>query len=367
MDFDISSRAQNIRSFDAGEIIFDAGDKGGEMFLLLKGRVLITLQGAEIDRLEPGEIFGEMALVEEGARSARATAIVDSKLLCVDRDQFRDLVKDSPDFGLKVMSVMSGRLRRFIDEEVQRQRLEQELRIGREIQMSLIPSACPALPGWAFAAAYQPAREVGGDFYDFVFMPDDPGTMQLVIADVTGKGVPAALFMASSRTTMRAESFGGNGPAETLRQANYVIALDTQYPLFLTALCARLQAGSGSLTFANGGHERPLWLRAGRGDVKTLMSHDPLLGFMEDARYEEHAIEVETGDYLVFFTDGVTEARDDQGAFYGDERLLALVQSQDWTSAEQLLNAILASVANFSGDSPQADDLTLLVVQRAGR
>lgn len=365
MDFDISSRAQNIRSFDAGEIIFDAGDKGGEMFLLLTGRVLITLQGAEIDRLEPGEIFGEMALVEEGARSARATAVVESKMLCVDRDQFRDLVKDSPDFGLKVMSVMSGRLRRFIDEEVQRQRLEQELRIGREIQMSLIPSACPALPGWAFAAAYQPAREVGGDFYDFVFMPDDPGTMQLVIADVTGKGVPAALFMASSRTTMRAESFGGNGPAETLRQANYVIALDTQYPLFLTALCARLQAGSGLLTFANGGHERPLWLRQSSGEVQTVMSHDPLLGFMEDAEYEEHTLQVDSGDVLVFFTDGVTEARNEQGSFYGDERLHELLKERLWDSADDLLEAILHSVAAFSGDSPQADDLTLIVAQRS--
>lgn len=364
MDIDISRRTQNIRSFTAGEIIFEAGDLGGEMFLVLKGCVLITLQGAEIDRLEPGDIFGEMALVEAGARSARATAAVDSELLCVDREEFRELVRDSPDFGLQVMSVMSQRLRRFIDEEVKKQRLEEELRIGREIQQSLIPHACPLLPGWSFAAAYEPARQVGGDFYDFVFMPDHPEVMQVVIADVTGKGVPAALFMATCRTTIRAEAMRSIGPAETLREANCVIALDTRYPLFLTALCARMEAHSGYLTFANGGHERPLWVHAGSGAVETIMSHNPLLGFTQEAIYEEQTIEVDVGDLLVFFTDGVTEARNEQGGFYGDDRLQALLQRQSWDSPDQVLEAILTSVAAFSGNTPQADDLTLVVVQR---
>jgi sigma-B regulation protein RsbU (phosphoserine phosphatase) len=364
MDFDFSSREQSVRTYAAGEVIFEAGDRGGEMFLVLSGEVLITLQGAEIDRLKQGDILGEMALVEEAARSASATAAVESRLLCVDRDEFRHLVHDSPDFALKVMSIMSGRLRRFIDEEVKKQRLEEEMRIGREIQLSLIPRACPTLPGWSFAAAYKAAREVGGDFYDFVFVPEERDSMQLVIADVTGKGVPAALFMASCRTTMRAEAMRGMGPAETLRQANCVIALDTQYPLFLTALCARLHAASGAFTFANGGHERPLWLRAATGDVQTVMSHDPLLGFMEDAQYEEHTITVERGDFLVFFTDGVTEARDAHGDFYGDGRLHTLLKQQPWHSADELLKAILDSVAQFSGDSPQADDLTLIVAQR---
>src|SRR5690606_2315700 len=101
------------------------------------------------------------------------------------------------------------------------------------------------------AAAYEAARQVGGDFYDFVFFPDNREEMQLVVADVTGKGVPAALFMASSRTTIRAESIREEGPAETLRQANCVIAMDTHYPLFLTAFCARIRAGSGLISFAN--------------------------------------------------------------------------------------------------------------------
>jgi sigma-B regulation protein RsbU (phosphoserine phosphatase) len=163
---------------------------------------------------------------------------------------------------------------------------------------------------------------------------------------------------------MRAEAMRGMGPAETLRQANCVIALDTQYPLFLTALCARLHAASGTFTFANGGHERPLWLRAATGDVQTVMSHDPLLGFLEDARYEEQTLTIERGDFLVFFTDGVTEARDEHGNFYGDERLHSLLRQRSWHSADALLKAIVDSVAAFSGDSPQADDLTLIVAHR---
>lgn len=334
------------------------------MYLLLEGDVRITLHDAEIDYLREGDIFGEMALVEEQPRSASATAATDCRLLRVDRQQFAELVQASPEFALNVMSVMSRRVRRFMEEEVKRQRLEEELRIGREIQLSLIPAECPALAGWEFAAAYQPARQVGGDFYDFVPMPEGDG-LQIVIADVTGKGVPAALFMASCRTTMRAESIRGNGPAETLRRANCVIALDTHYPLFVTALCARLQAGTDWVSFANGGHERPLWLHAASATSEFLVSHNPLLGFTEQANYQEHTVEVDAGDFLIFFTDGITEARNEEGEFYGDERLQSLVEAGRWASADQLLEAILASVSDFSKGSPPSDDITLVVIRRS--
>jgi sigma-B regulation protein RsbU (phosphoserine phosphatase) len=334
------------------------------MFLVLEGNVVITLHGAEIDRLGPGDLMGEMALAEDRPRSARATAETNCKLLRIGHEEFSQLVQASPDFALQVMSAMSGRLRRFIDEEVRRQRLEEELRIGREIQLSLIPDACPNLGGWEFAATYQPARQVGGDFYDFIFAENNHDEMQMVIADVTGKGVPAALFMASCRTTIRAESVRGEGPGETLSRANCVIALDTRYPLFITAFCARLHAGSGSVTFANGGHERPFWLKASSGSCQVLESHDPLLGFAKDVQYEEYSITVEIGDFLVFFTDGVTEARNAQGHFYGDERLQRTIEARAWASAQALLEGILASVEEFSGDSPAADDLTLVVARR---
>ncbi len=363
-DLDISKQAENIAAFSAGEVIFDAGEPGMEMFVVLQGRVFITLQGATIDRLEAGDLFGEMALVEDRPRSARAVARTDSRLLRIDRNAFRALIKESPEFVLHVMSIMSARLRRFIDEEVGRQRLEEELRIGREIQLSLIPNQCPPLAGWEFAATYEAAQQVGGDFYDFVIIPDNRQEMQLVIADVTGKGVPAALFMASCRTTIRAESIRGEGPAETLRQANCVIATDTRYPLFLTAFCACLRGNSGLVSYANGGHERPLWLRAASGLCEFLVSHDPLLGFVQDAVYEQHQVEVAAGDFLVFFTDGVTEARNSAGDFYGDERLQSLLESRAWRSAPELMQAIVDSVEQFSGGSPPSDDLTLVVARR---
>lgn len=334
------------------------------MYVLLEGDVRITLHDAEIDYLREGDIFGEMALVEEQPRSARASAATDCRLLRVDRQQFADLVRVSPEFALNVMSIMSRRVRRFMDEEVKRQRLEEELRIGREIQLSLIPSECPTLDGWDFAAAYEPARQVGGDFYDFVVMPEDPDELQVVVADVTGKGVPAALFMASCRTTMRAEATRGNGPAETLRSANCVIALDTHYPLFVTALCARLRANSDVISFANGGHERPLLLRAASGRCESLVTHNPLLGFSEHVDYEEHAVEVEAGDFLIFFTDGITEARNESGEFYGDERLQAVVEAREWGSAGELLSSILDAVSDFSEGTPPADDITLVVIRR---
>lgn len=363
-DLDISKQQENILSYAEGDIIFDAGEMGMEMFVVLEGDVLIVLEGAEIDRLAAGDLFGEMALVEDRPRSARAVARSESKLLRIRRDAFRSLVRESPDFVLHVMSIMSARLRRFIDEEVGRQRLEEQLRIGREIQLSLIPNGCPSLRGWEFAAVYEAAQQVGGDFYDFVFAPDNGSEMQMVIADVTGKGVPAALFMATCRTTIRSESLRGDGPAKTLRQANRVIATDTRYPLFLTAFCARLSADDGVVSYANGGHERPLWLRAATGKCEELDSHDPLLGFTRDMEYHEYRVELAADDLLVLFTDGVTEARAADGSFYGDERLQALVTSRQWPSAKALLEAIVDSVASFRDDTPPFDDMTMVVVRR---
>jgi sigma-B regulation protein RsbU (phosphoserine phosphatase) len=253
-------------------------------------------------------------------------------------------------------------------EEIQRQRLEEELAIGRRIQLSLLPGACPEVEGWEFAAIYEPARQVGGDLYDFLELPGEPRRLGLLIADVTDKGVPAALFMAFSRTIIRTESMSGSrpNPAEALTRANWSIVRDVpaESRLFLSAFYATLDVQSGRLAYANGGHNWPLWVRAATGEVRELSARGMLLGIYQDIELEELEIVVAPGDVLVFYTDGVTEAKDAQGRMFEEERLFRVAAANVEASAQQMAGSIVEAVRAFAGGTPPSDDLTLFVVKR---
>jgi serine phosphatase RsbU (regulator of sigma subunit) len=249
-------------------------------------------------------------------------------------------------------------------QELQRQRLEEELAIGRQIQLSLLPSGCPEAPGWEFAAYYQAARQVGGDFYDFISLPGESGGLGLVIADVTGKGVPAALMMAFTRAVLHAEAPNSSSPAEVLNRANQVIYADNRAQLFLSAFYGVLEPGSGQLTYANGGHERPLWLQASSRTLQELAAPGMLLGAFQTIELGERRIQLAPGDLVVFFTDGVTEARNNNGELFDETRLRAGLLECAGVGASEVLQDILQAVQEFVGDTPQADDFTLVVIRR---
>jgi len=348
----------------AGTIVIREGEVGDAMFVLLEGELIITVKGKRIDYLTPGMILGEMAMLDDQARSATATAATDCCLLRIERPRFLELISRSPRFALRVMNIMSVRTRRLMEEEVKRQRMEEELAIGRRIQLSLLPPACPYVPGYEFAAGYRAAREVGGDLYDFVITPDDPTQVHLMIADVTGKGVPAALYMAVSRTLMRTYALEGRNPAEALRRVNEFILQDKSSPLFLSAFYAVLDRPTGRLTYANAGHNPPLWLRQATGEVEPLRARGILLGAFDAFVQDERACMLEPGDCVVFYTDGITEARNVAGDFLDDEGLEAIVRSQSWSSAEELLATIITAVDEFAAGLPQADDFTVVVLRR---
>jgi sigma-B regulation protein RsbU (phosphoserine phosphatase) len=352
------------RLYSVGQIIFREGQPGDVMYVVIDGEVSVTVEGRPIDYLKAGSVLGEMALVDDRPRSATATAATDCKLALIDHERFAALVRQFPDFAIQVMSTMSFRLRRLLDEEVKRQRLEEELAIGRQIQLSLLPARCPDIPGWEFTAVYRAARQVGGDLYDFIASPDDPHHLNIVIADVTGKGIPAALFMAFSRTIIRAESRAGHSPATTLQRANQFILQDIHYRLFLSIFYATLDTRSGRLVYANGGHDWPLWRRSQSGEIETLGASGLLLGVFKDVRLEERDIEVAPGDFLIFYTDGLTEARNAAGEFFGQERLTETIGTTAPPSADHLLRTIVDAVENFTGATPRADDFTLVIVKR---
>jgi serine phosphatase RsbU (regulator of sigma subunit) len=253
---------------------------------------------------------------------------------------------------------------RLHKEEVLKKSLERDLEIGREIQRSLLPQSLPAIPGWEFAVYYQAARQVGGDFYDFLPLPGTPDRIGLVIADAAGKGVPAALFMTLSRTTIRAAALSHPSPAAALGKANELILNDSHSTLFVTACYATLETGSGRLVFSNAGHNRPLWYRAATGAFEELVARGIVLGSFARIELEEREIDFAPGDLLVLYTDGVTEAMNAERQPFGEERLRAAVAATAGGSAQEVVAAIVDAANSFADNLPQSDDCTLLVVKR---
>ena len=357
---DVASR----REYAAGEVIFQAGDYADEMYVIVEGELRTTVHGNEIDRLTAGELFGEMGMVENRPRSGTVTAVTNCTLIPIDRLHFATLLRQHPGFATRVMTIMSVRLRRQMEGEALRQALERELAIGRKMQLSLLPQSTPQIPGWQFATHYQSAWQVGGDFYDFIKLKDDPQRLCLVIADVTGKGVPAALYMAVARTLIRAESGKGHSAAHVLQRVNELILSDNRSPLFLSAIYAVLDVETGVLRYASAGHDAPLCLRRANNKVEVLPAQGFLLGAFGDISFSEEETMLAVGDVLILYTDGVSEARDAEERFFGEERLKAAIAAAGDCSAEEIVQTIVTAVNSFTGSVAQADDMTALVVKR---
>jgi len=256
---------------------------------------------------------------------------------------------------------------RLRQEEVQRQRMQEELAVGRQIQLSMLPKACPIVPGWQIVAVYQAARMVGGDFYDFFELPGAARRVGMLVADVADKGVPAALFMALSRTVIRTTALSGRGAAAALLRANQLILNDSQSDLFLSAFYAILEPDTGRLLYANAGHNRPLWYHAATGAVQELRARGIILGVFEGIRIDERRIVVEPGDVLLFYTDGIPEALNAEERMMGMQRLIDVLKRSAHLSAQAISDAIVDAFNEFTGDTEQSDDVTFFVVKREGR
>lgn len=259
------------------------------------------------------------------------------------------------------IAIENGRLHQ---EEIKRQRMEDELAVGQQIQLSLLPDGHPEAEGWDFASIYQPSQLVGGDFYDFFQLAGDPNQLGLVIADVSGKGVPAALFMALSRSIIRTKSMSGRHPAGVLRRANTLIYKDTRSKLFLTAFYATLDLQTGWMAYSNAGHNYPMWLQSKTGQVVEMVARGTIMGAFEQIDLEEYEIDIAPGDMLIFYTDGITEAMNDKEELFGEDRLQAVIEANLHASAQDMLDGIVAAVTEYTGDTPQTDDFTIFIVRR---
>jgi phosphoserine phosphatase RsbU/P len=238
--------------------------------------------------------------------------------------------------------------------------LKAELEVARSLQLAILPAAFPARPGCEAAARMIPATTMGGDFYDYIELPG--GEIGLVIADVSGHGVPAAFFMAVARTNLREVAVHHTDPGECLAQTNDALCAQNPLDLFVTVFYCVLDPKSGVLRYANGGHNPPYIRRAG-STIESLRGAGGLvLGAMPGVRYPTHTVQLLQGDRLVLYTDGVTEAFNPAEELYGAHRLADEVHIHGGGTPAALVEHICQSVTNFAGTAPQSDDITLTVL-----
>src|SRR5918911_1068654 len=248
-------------------------------------------------------------------------------------------------------------------EILQRELVEQELELARSIQQASLPKEVPTLEGWQISPFYRPAREVGGDFYDFHFLSE--GRVGIVVGDATGKGVPAALVMSTTLGMLQAvsQAFDSSSPGEVLERVNETLVARIPSNMFVTCFYAILDPESGSLSYANAGHDLP-YLRRHGGECEELRARGMPLGLMPGMGYEQKEIVLEEGEAALFYSDGLVEAHDPEGGMFGFPRLQALVAEHG--EENSLEERLLGELYSFVGEGwEQEDDITLLTLRRS--
>jgi serine phosphatase RsbU (regulator of sigma subunit) len=319
----------------------------------LDSPALAAMKAADIKVVVPlvsqGELIG---LLNLGPRLSQQEYSAD------DRKLLNDLATQT------APAVQVAQLVRQQQQQAQeRERIEQELRVARLIQQTLLPKHVPEIAGWDVADFYQPAREVGGDFYDFLEFED--GHLGIIVGDVTDKGVPAALVMATTRTLLRASAQRLDSPGAVLRQVNDALVPDIPPNMFVTCLYAILEPRTGRLRYANAGQDLPYQRHKGRpGDATELRATGMPLGLMPGMFYEEKEAVLEAGDSVLFYTDGLVEAHDPRRDMFGIPRLEGFIGAHP--GGAPMIDFLLSELARFTGEEwEQEDDITLVTLQRS--
>ena len=383
----------NQLSLPANEIIFREDDLGESFYIVISGMVDVIMGMDTPDEkylatLGPGEYSGEMSLVIPGGkRSASIRTRTDAELLVMTRDDFDELLHRQPQVAYAMIKVMSSRLRHsdavaFADlreknrqlqtaydelkaahaQIIEKERLEKELQLAAEIQMSLLPRTLPSLPGVDFGGHMDPARTVGGDLYD-VFQLDDH-RVGVLIGDVADKGVPSAIFMARTHALLTAESFRGAPPGEVLRSVNtYLTRLD-QSDLFVTVTYGIYDLHTGEFNYARAGHELPV-LVSPAGELEVFPKKNSLpIGLFAEIPLDEQIINVPEGATLLLFTDGVCDCRSPEGEEFGHERIFNELAALKGLTAQETCDRLVQALLDFRRDAAQDDDVTLVTLHR---
>ncbi|MCU0855734.1 MAG: SpoIIE family protein phosphatase, partial [Rhodobacteraceae bacterium] len=321
-----------VRSLDPGDTILSPGEPNENLYLLLDGQLRVHLDAAGSSTsfsVDPGQCVGEVSLIDGGPASAYVVAARPSRLLCVPGDVFWDDLIAVPEIARNLTRMVVRRLRDRAETILRAQRqqlryeaLKKELDAARTIQMSMLTAVsplCQTFPALDLHALMDPAKDVGGDFYDALALDDR--SVLLTVGDVAGKGMPAALFMVRAMTVLRMAALRGDPTDDLLGRVNALLCENNPSATFTTVFAAVLDARTGGMTYFNGGHPAPLLSRAGGPFEPLPVPRGPIVGAIEGIRYQAATVRLVPGDRLVAYTDGVTEAEDAQGGMFGEDRI----------------------------------------------
>ncbi len=380
----LAERAELMQVASESPIV-KAGETGSAMYIIASGRVRVHDGEVSLAELGPGELFGEMTVLDEDVRSATVTAVEDCRLLSIERDMLFDALAEHPSGFEGILQAVLQRERGIVEDVRRRtERLlgyQKEMEIGRKIQADFLPDSIPAVDGWDVAAFFDAAREVAGDFYD-VFRLPTTGHLALVIGDVCDKGVGAALYMSLFRSLIRATAMQGYFEAEAADAAEpgppseagrvlvnaiqttnrYIAVTHPKSSMFASVFFGLLDPQTGELSYINAGHESPIIYRC-QGSKDILELSGGVLGLFPGVRFSVAEVKLEPGDLLLAYTDGVNEAKDSAGDQFGDDRVLEM--DAPWPgAADAFLGEVFARIRKFRGQTPASDDITMFAVKR---
>jgi phosphoserine phosphatase RsbU/P len=383
--------ALEVVNLKSGDMLFREGDVPEQLFIMVSGELEINM-GSGTDNeivlnvLKEGEYFGEMGLIMPGGRrTAGARARGDVVLLGMSRNRFSELMQYHPQLANAMVSVLSQRLdstniatfrdlaeknrqlQKAYDELkaaqeqlIEKERLERELKVAAEIQLSILPDVLPSHPDFDFGGRILPARQVGGDFYDVFELGNNK--LGVLIGDVADKGVPSAIFMARAHALIIAEADNSASPGEVLYMVNKHITRLEKSTQFVTALYGVLDTTTREFSYARAGHEPPLLLKAD-GTVERL-PHQPgmALGLWENIALDQYSFIMPEGSLLMMFTDGMTDCRNPKGEPFGLERVKATMSGLRVFTAQSSCDQLFETLMSYQNGSKQDDDVTLVAV-----
>jgi len=394
---ELARSLESIR-LDAGRILFDENDPGDCFYIIVEGNLeIIKAFGTTEERLlkdwGPGNFIGEMSMFDlEGRRSATVRARTPTTLLKMNHASFRALLHRQPDLALEVTRQLSLRLRHTDNAIIQglqeknrqlaaayaelaeaytelqaaqvqiieKERLERELQVAREIQESILPQTLPVISGIDLGVMMRPAQAVGGDLYDLIALKDN--CLGVVIGDVSDKGVPAAIFMALARSLLRAEASRMAPPAAVLREVNrHLLDMNTA-GLFITVIYGVLDCEHRRFTFVRAGHEVPFFFRKDGTEILPGNGHGQALGLFDDVVLEEMCVTLPPGSRIVLYTDGATDAVNPDNERFGRKRLRESMRLHGLSTAQEFCEAMFETIAQFQDCAPQADDIAMVAI-----
>jgi phosphoserine phosphatase RsbU/P len=358
--------AMRKERFGKGDYLFRAGDAADRLFYISKGLVRLPELNVVV---RPGQVLGEMGIFSQAhARTASAVCEADLEVFTMGRDEVVQLFTLNPSLALHLMQVSNQRFIENLKAETEaRERINSELRIAQDIQRSMLPQIAPAFAGrpeFDLAALMEPAQEVGGDFYDAFFIT--PRKLCVVVGDVSGKGVPAALFMALTKTLLKSEAMRDYPLAEVFGQVNRFVSQDNSTCMFITVFAAVMDIHSGELECCNAGHPPPL-VCGRNGQVRFLKATpQPAIGLIETARYAVQRQRLQTKELLLVYTDGVTEATDPQEQLFSEDRLERGLAGLSGQGPSAVVGELRRQIRSHAHGSAQSDDITLVGLQFSG-